>query len=82
MVSPGGALRWHVRSLSPVLVESVTAAKSSPLFLRVVVNVLLSKERESIMAELHERKESGVLGIQGILPLRGRLSFYIVCNSG
>jgi hypothetical protein len=60
VVSPGGALRWHIRSLIPVLVESMTAAKSLPLFLRIVVNVLLSKERESIMAELHERNESWV----------------------
>lgn len=46
VVSPGGALRWHVRSLIPVLVESMTAPKSSLLFLRIVVNVLLSYQRK------------------------------------
>lgn len=56
VVSPRVALRWHVRSLIPVLVASTAAAKSSLLFLCIVVNVLLSYQRkESIQAELHER---------------------------
>lgn len=57
VVSPGGALRWQVRSPIPVLVESETAAKSELHFLHIVVNVFaeLSEKRESILGELRGR---------------------------